>query len=244
MKRTFRTAALWLLLPACALAQDSLVFSVGADWSYKQLTLEEKSGAFLHQYKPKLWMLGISPSMAYRGFFVSLVAERSLGNSTTGDYDSTGTVYEVRTWEREENGVSLGYNVWSGFSVFAGYLKNQTAATLQTAAIRYKYTEEGPYYGIGYAHRFGSGTLAASIAQTDAKGRVRGEPAGLIDQPGDVTGQSFGLMWSAPLAGSVIYRVGYKGTRYEFEFFDPVLNQQRTTKQLYDAFFFGVANYF
>jgi hypothetical protein len=245
MKHALRTAATALLLPSSALAQDGLAFSLGVDWIYKQLTLEEKFGGVgvTNEYKPKFWMFGISPSVAWRGFFVSLGIERSVGNSSTASYSNNGTFYQMRTWERQENSASIGYNVWRGLSVFGGYLKNKTTSDLQAGA-RFDYTEEGPYYGLGYAHRFGTGTLSGSLAYTDAKGRVHADPGGFLDQGGDIKGQSFGLVWSAPISGSWHYRIGYKGTRYEFEFFDPNFAENRTTKQAYDAFFLGVANYF
>lgn len=241
MRRPTCAALAALMVPVCAAAQESVAFSAAVDLSYKQLRLEEVAGPdIVNVFNPGLWMVSISPSVAYRGFFASAGFERSLGEASTAGHYAAG--FETRTWRREENNLSVGYNVWRGLSVFAGKLRNHTVAVIHPFR-EYTYTEDGPYYGIGYSHRFpGGGALSASVASTRADGSLR-ETRFVTERLGDVTGESYSLSWSAPLTGSMFYRIGYKANRYEFEFTDPFFGQ-RTTKQAFDAFVLGVANYF
>lgn len=247
-----------LLAPACALAQDSLSFSAAVDLNYKRLDqstvfVNQSTGvATTNEFNPKLWTLNFSPSIAWKGVFLTAAFERSLGDASVSEPTSGG--WNDRRYSREENSVTLGY-AWRGLAVFAGYLDNTTttnitqvnspsgAVSLSTSEV----TEEGPYFGIGYSYRFsGGGSIAASIAATRADGssRVRSSnPAQSNQGDGDVEGTSYGLSWSAPLTGSLFYRLGLKATRYDFTFTDN-LGFERRTKQNYDAFYLGVANYF
>jgi hypothetical protein len=257
MKTTLRAGIGALaLVSSCAAAQDQLAFSTAVDLNYKQLLLSslfvnQTTGvATVNEFRPKLWTLNFSPSLAWHGLFLTLGLERSLGEGSTSSQTSGG--YQDRRYSREENNLTAGYDVWRGITVFAGYLDNKTTtnttqvqgstATLSTNDL----TEKGPYYGLAYAYRFASGaSLAASIAATRADGTsttVNSSNTGTSGS-GDVRGNSYGLSWSAPLTGSLFYRLGLKATRYDFKFTDN-LGFPRQTKQNYDAFYLGVANYF
>ena len=250
-----------LFSSTCALAQENLSFSTSVDLNYKRLTMEVVSGvagAPANTFEPTMWTLNLSPSLAWRGIFLSLGLERSLGDSSTTDYQSGGTSWAERHYSREENNLTLGYNVWAGLSLFAGYLENSTRATFTNYTVgsagvqsygKTTYEEKGPYYGLGYSHRFsGGGSAAASYAYLRGRGNyTTNQPTSLFfasqSFDGDVRGSGFGLSWTAPLAGSLYYRLGYKGNRYTFNFTDQNSNQ-RTTKQSYDSFYLGIANYF
>jgi hypothetical protein len=237
-------------------AQDDLTFSTAVDLNYKQLTLTAVVGTITNEFKPEIWTLSVAPSLSWRGFFLSAAAERSLGEGSTSGPLST-PFWSDRRYKREENSVSLGYNVWAGLTVFAGYLNNSTetnfvnttiGSAVPTSIGRIEYSEKGPYYGLGYAHRFAKGgTLGASLAVARADGKLDQISPSSISTPvttaeGDVTGTSYGLSWSAPLAGDLYYRLGYKATRYDFKF---VVNGiERNTKQNYDTIFLGVVKYF
>ena len=252
-------------LPACALAQQDLSFSIAVDLNYKRLKMEQVQntgspalGIITNTYTPTMWTLNLSPSLAWRGVFLTVGWERSLGESSTSDYQANGTSWTDRRYSREENSVTLGYNVWAGLSLFAGYLDNTTNVSFTNYSVggpsvvsygKTAYNERGPYYGLGYSHRFGGGgSLAASYAYLKGRGTFEtSQPASALFPSllfeGDVKGSGFGLSWSAPLAGSLYYRLGYKGNRYTFDFTDQNGNP-RTTKQSYDSFFLGIANYF
>jgi hypothetical protein len=254
--RTGATAALFL--PACALAQQDLSFSTSVDLNYKKLTLStisvnQSTGVGTENvFKPTLWMLNVSPSMAWKGVFLTVGLERSLGESSTSGSASNGT-WNDRRYSREENSATLGYNVWAGLSLFAGYLHNKTTTNIiqgdNTGSpfqfLTSKVVEKGPYYGVAYAQRLGDGTIAASFARLNGKGESYTDNSINTDTSGSgtVKGNSYGLSWSAPLSGSLYYRLGYKGTRYDFAFTDN-LGFPRRTKQNYDAVYLGVANYF
>lgn len=235
-------AALLIVVPAVAAAQEAVSFSAELDLSYKQLTVQEAAATVLNEYRPTLWTMAFSPSVAWRGAFLSAVLERSIGESTTADYYGASPTFETRSWRRSENSVAAGYNVWAGLSLFAGYQRNETVSVTPNAR-KYSYKEEAPYYGVAYQHRFSGGrSLAGSFAWTSGDGTLDELRLG-THLEGEVSGQSFGLTWSAPLAGATFYRLGYRGTRYDFEFDDPFFGR-RKTKQAFDALFVGVATYF
>jgi hypothetical protein len=256
--------ALLLGAPACALAQQELALSTSVDLNYKRMTLEQSNGLASVVYKPDLWTLNVSPSLAYRGFFLSIGLERSLGDASTHTRQQATAVLpdffiDARV-QRSENTITLGYGVTPSISVFAGWLRNTTemwstgtslsAAYVVTGASTY--TENGPYLGVGYAHRFDNrGTLSTSLAYTFAKGHADAQAiataggASLYSESsadGDVRGTSLGASWSAPLTGSLYYRLGVKVTRYRFTF--QTSGYDTTAKQNYNAFIIGVANYF
>lgn len=250
------------ILPAVALGQDSVSFSTAVDLNYKKLNLTVISntpfGSVTSEFKPQLWTLGISPSVAYQGFFLALAAERTVSEGTTSGPSSTSGWFDRRD-SRDENSVTAGYNVWRWVSLFAGYMNNNTRTTTvtysgSTAFIGdSKYTEKGPYYGLALSHRFAGGSsLGASYALARADGKLSSRSMSstgattISDREGDVKGTSFGLSWSAPLTGSLFYRIGYKGTRYDFDttFTFASTTQQQSTRRDYDAFFIGIANYF
>jgi hypothetical protein len=263
MRTNFHVAtvcAVFVALPSLASAQDKLAFSTAVDMNYKRLTLTAVSGTTTNEFRPELWTLGVSPSLAYRRVFLSLGFERTLGEGSTTGYITNGTVWSDRRYTRSENNGTLGYNLWEGLSVFGGYLNNVTKTTFTNFTVgsagllsygAAKNQEYGPYCGLGYSHQFGqTGSVAASYAYLKGTGRFTQDiPSNASNSQfrsqvsdGDVTGSSFGLSWSAPLAGSVYYRLGYKGTRYDFTFVDATGNQRR--KQNYDALVLGIANYF
>jgi hypothetical protein len=258
MKGTIQAGLVALALaPVCAVAQDKLAFSAAVDLNYKELMystvfVNTSTGvATVNEFEPKLWTLNFSPSLAWHGFFLTVGLERSLGEGSTSGQTSGG--YQDRRYSREENSITAGYDVWRGITLFAGYLDNKT--TTNTTQIQNNVTtlsttelaEKGPYYGVGYSYRFaGGGSIAASIAVTRADGSSTtrsSNPQNSNQGNGDVEGTSYGLSWSAPLTGSLFYRLGVKATRYDFTFTDN-LGFQRQTKQDYNALYLGVANYF
>lgn len=257
MKRIFARLAIGaFLLPAAAGAQDKLEFSTAVDFAYKQLALTLVAGPATNELKPSLSTLSLSPTLAWRGFFLSGAVERTLGEGSTAGIvtNSDGTRFWAdRRVRREENYLTLGYNIWGGFSLFGGYLHNSTTTYGNNLAfdltfdqgVRTTYTERGPFYGLGYSYSFTKGTvLGASVALANAKGTFDQENSAqpFTTSEGDVRGTSYSLFLSGPLTGSLYYRLGYKATRYDFDFVTAGIN--RSTKQNYDAFVIGVANRF
>jgi hypothetical protein len=259
MKYTLHAAfAALLLLPAATAAQDNLSFSTSVDLNYKRLTqstisVNQSTGvATENEFRPYLWMLNVSPSVAWKGVFLTAGLERSLGESSTSGTSANG-FWNDRRYSREENSLTLGYNVWQGLNLFAGYLHNRTTTNIiqgdnsgsPSQFMTTKVIEKGPYYGLAYAQRLGSGTAGASFARLQGKGESYTDNSVNADTTGTgtVRGNSFGLSWSAPLTGNLYYRLGYKGTRFDFKFTDN-LGFPRRTKQNYDALYLGIANYF
>jgi hypothetical protein len=267
MKKALLAILCWFVLVPIASAEEAgFSYSAGVDLNYKKLDFEFSSGGPPVRYKPDLWMLGISPSVAYGKFFLTVGLERSLSDGTTTDIQNTSTVTAPNLIDarvnRQENSVTLGYNVWAGLSVFAGYMKNSTDVTANWTNVgngsqlfeKTQYTERGPYGGLGYTHRFENHSLlSGSFAYLKGRGHIADQDVFIApnfnnqgNADGDVKGQSYSVTWSAPLTGSLYYRLGVKVTRYDFTYrFGPSnIAPETTTKQNYDAFTIGLVNYF
>jgi hypothetical protein len=181
MRATLRASVAALAVaPAFAFAQDNLSFSAAVDLNYKRL---DQSTVFVNtttgvgtvnEFNPEIWTLNVSPSLSWKGVFLTAAIERTLGEGSVSEPTSGG--WNDRRYSRDENSITLGY-AWRGFAVFVGYLDNTTTTTspdLQRGrgvAKHDEVTEQGPYLGVGYSYRFSSGgSIAASIAVTRADG--------------------------------------------------------------------------
>jgi len=254
-----------LLLPACVTAQDKLAFSAGVDLNYKQLDTTSTTTTTgpvpvqqTLEFKPKLWTLGLTPSLAWHNVFLTATVERTIGSGTTTGYNFVGNQWLDREYDRDENSITLGYTL-AGFSVFVGYMDNTThtrftdtgLGTTNNSVGQSDFREQAPYVGIGYSYRFDNGvSLGASLGYTSGDATLDQTTnttstgiATVAKTTGDLKGRSFGVSLSGPLTGSLYYRLGYKGTRYDFIGVDPS-GFERKNKNNYDAFFLGVANYF
>jgi hypothetical protein len=259
MKKALAVTPFVLLLVSAAAAagdESSLRFSTAVDLNFKRVTIEAAGGTVTNTFKPNFRTLSVSPTLSYGGFFASVAVERSLGDASTAGTINNGTAWSDKRYSREENYATVGYNVWEGLNVFAGYLDNTTINNTDTIGIggggvsvsRSETTDRGPFFGLGYTQRFTEGALTASAAATRAKGSsdvTNITNPGVLTETiadGHTTGASYSLAWSAPLSGSLYFRLGYKATRYQFKFNANGVDQTNTRN--YDAVFIGVANHF
>jgi hypothetical protein len=123
---------------------------------------------------------------------------------------------------------------------------------------KYSFDERGFYLGASYSHQFGD---KGSLAATGAYGMMDGVTDllsnntivdGRVSLYSKSPGYSFGLNWTGPLTGSMVYRVGFKMTNYIFKFdsasdggpvFSVPKDRYRLEEVIY-TFTIGVANYF
>lgn len=149
--------------------------------------------------------------------------------------------------ERRDRSVTLGYNIWSGLNVFAGYMWGEThlrpeatcftfpvpcsalnlAADLENEGredYRQEYTEEGPYMGLSYGWLIAdAGTLSVSAAYAKMDGQFKDNyvTTAFGDEhfnfEGDSTGTSIGVTWSAPLGEASAYFLDIRQQKYSMD---------------------------
>jgi len=264
MNKIVRFAAFaCVALPGYSYGQQSLQFSAGIDVNYKHLSsnfisVVPAAGPIPLQkleesVKANIWTVNVNPAIAWRGLFLAAAFERTLGEATTrvdvtttfangtgGHSTTTGTV------RREENSVTLGYDLWKGVTPFVGYFQNRTDLYTANYTQDFYYREYGPYYGFGYSHGFeGGGRLGMSFAYARANGTVTSRPGQetASSMSGTLTGTSIGISWNAPISSTVSYRIGYKATRYKFKLPGTQFGDLDAAED-YDALYLGLVKYF
>lgn len=248
-KLAMAAMAAGFLVSGGAGANEGFGFSTGLDLNYKRLKMENASflggGTIITATDTPIWTLALSPTVTYGRFFASATADRSLGAGIASTTNPTGSVVSYNT-TRSENFATVGASVWGGASVFAGYMDNRTERlVLSASGSPLTYKERGPYAGAAYSHALGSGTLVASVAYANADGKFKSIAS---EAEGTVRGVSASLAWSAFLSNDVVAKIGFRSTRYKFEYMPsgggaPV-GYAVTTKQRYDTLSFGLTKSF
>lgn len=226
-----------VLIPSIAYQHKQLSF----DQKYKDLPVKIINGNNVSEQGRKsdfdvyLPTINTSLTAAYSGAYVALKFEQSLAESHV-EVDETrpparsamsdpyylNVPHHDTDVEREDYSVTIGYNVWAGLNIFAGYMWGKTELTpeptcytfpvpcsaLNLAADRENsgyspyqqiYREDGPYVGFSYGWVIAdAGTLSVSAAYARMDGRFKDNyitpppPAGYGDESFDFSGDSTG----------------------------------------------------
>ena len=157
----------------------------------------------------------------------------SLQDADVSEEEDTGDA------SRQDIDLTLGYQINDNWSAFAGYKygetkidylsrKDEDAGILNLLSESYK--QEGPYVGGAYTWRFekaGSLTVSLAYAFLDATNEFRAntddeeidEDPEFDDLTGRVTGHtngfSYGLTWSMPLSGNLLFQTKFKMNDYQ-----------------------------
>ena len=166
------------------------------------------------------WQLALNGTWSLQDADVS--EEEDVGNASRKDIDLT-----------------LGYQINSNWSAFVGYKSGKTKIDYVSRKdedegiinrLSESYKQEGPYVGGAYTWRFekaGSLTVSLGYAFLDATNEFRAntdddEPEGnpeFDDLTGRVTGNtngfSYGLTWSMPLSGNLLFQTKFKMNDYQ-----------------------------
>jgi len=131
--------------------------------------------------------------------------------------------------DRDDGDVVLGANIIKGLNVFIGekygrtrlyndYVDN-SGATPELSSAEISFIENGPFAGISWAQSVSDwGTIAVSGAYAVMSGKLNFRDSGSNTEiKGDATGYSIGATWSGSLSSKVLYKLGYKRHRYDFE---------------------------
>lgn len=215
----------------------------GIDFGFKKLHLDTGGGA--NVFNPGFNTINPSIALGYKSFYAILSYDTSI-SAEPGIGDS-GPSADVLDFSRTDATVTLGYRLNDAFSLFAGYTRvadhfvetRTSGGNLLVDTI--DYTENGPFAGVAYTKRFEKGNLGLSLgyAKLDGTLSIAVHPFGSLgDVSGDTVGLSYGVTWSGTLTGSLGYRVGIKGTRYEMN------ESTANITERYTNFFVGITNYF
>jgi hypothetical protein len=166
------------------------------------------------------WQLALNGSFSLQDADVS--EEEDIGNASRQDIDLT-----------------LGYQINSNWSAFVGYKSGETKIEYVSREdedegiinpLKESYEQDGPYVGGAYTWRFekaGSLTLSLAYAFLDATNEFRantdddepGEDPEFDDLTGRVTGDtngfSYGIAWTMPLSGNLLFQTRLKYNDYQ-----------------------------
>jgi hemolysin activation/secretion protein len=150
-------------------------------------------------------------------------------------------------------------------NVFLGYVHGQsdqisnnydgTAGTVDWS--KFIFDERGFYLGASYSHQFGSkGTLSTSLAVGNMDGKMVLSTTNFGGEYDVLTskspGYSLSINWTGPLTGNLVYRTGFKVTKYTFSFdtlyvnggYVPIPSDYYQLEETIYTFMIGIANYF
>jgi hypothetical protein len=258
MHRRFLFLPILLLsLGGPAQAADSEVTVVGAlDFAFKDLSIQPGRGSELETS-----LVTISPGLtwAYGRFYTSVSFDKSIDAANVTQISDAQP--SSITMSRSDITATLGFRVTDYLSIFAGWLKGDTAAHI----VGYRsapfppgnvfftqdisYIEHGPFAGFAISHAFGdkgSLSFAAAYASLSADFtetvNYATDPMTIRYTPASTEskGLSYGLTWTGPLTGNLNYRLGAKLTRYDGE---DIPNSEAIDEQ-YTVYFLGISNYF
>lgn len=219
----------WLFLGAClqasaAMAEDQAAGgSVGLGFVTKRLDYN----LYTLKVNPTTNALALNGTLFYGRTYASVEHEVQVTGDTAYQFSSGGGVATTNEFDRRDSGLTIGYNIWRGLSIFGGYKYGATQVTSLATSDSQEFTNRasGPFLGLSYGFRIGEGVLGVSIAYANFKAmlehRFLGPTTTGTDIPSKTTGNSYGISWSAPLTKELHYRLSLKTNRYKFTVNDP-----------------------
>lgn len=175
----------------------------------------------------------LNGGIAYKKLYAVVNLADSLADADVSEEEDIGTA------SRYDRDISLGYQLTPSWGIFAGYKTGKTTIDYRsrkdvdgggTVPVREEsYQHEGPFVGLSFARKFeraGRLTLSLAYADLDATNKfVRdADDDNEAENPefddltgtvkGDSTGLSFGIRWSIPVSGNLLYYVSYRVNDY------------------------------
>jgi hypothetical protein len=227
----------WLALAAClnpmtsALAEKpvDLHFVGGMSLGYSNFDFPAKL-----DHKLTFPVYQINGAVAYKKFYVAVNLADSLSDADVSEEEDVGHA------SRYDRDISLGYQVTPSWGVFAGYKTGETTIDYQTredldsggaAPTREEsYKQEGPFVGASYSIKFDrAGKLNLSLAYADLDATNEFTQDIEPDDPDDIPefddltgtvkgkskGLSYGIRWSIPVSGNLLYYASFKINDYQ-----------------------------
>ena len=229
---TLKTLTVFSLITICSSAYSADVledtnFIFGAALGYTTFDFPEKldhditfPSTFLSAAATlDKWQLSVNGGFTLKDANIS--EEEDIGKASRHDIDLT-----------------LGYAVTQSWALFAGYKSGSTKMDFTSResedegipiTFSEKYSQKGPYAGVGYSHRFErAGSLNFSVAyaslnatnsfkaNTDDDEEEELEFDDLTRQvDGKTKGFSYALSWTMPLSGQLLFQTKFKINDYK-----------------------------
>jgi hypothetical protein len=261
MSRILAVILTSFFLMGVARAADNQLLVVGSlDFDVKSGGVAAGSGSNGVDFSTLVTTMDPSVTVAYGDFYSTLSVEETLGSRPSSFFD--GYYPQTLFLSREGYDLTFGYRLMKSVLAFCGWQNNSLLALVvgtqdvggttnpQASVMNANFNSDGPYIGTSWSHSFGKkGTLAltlayAQLATVDSETRiVANDPNSPYSFYATSTtrGFSYGATWTGDLTGSLAYRVGVKGIRYQG---DPTSINTNGVIDQYTAVFFGISNYF
>ncbi len=178
----------------------------------------------------------VNAAVAYKKFYAVVNLADNFSDADVSEEEDIG---DAGRYDRD---ISLGYQVTPSWGIFAGYKTGRTTIDYYTrealdeggavSAREESYKQEGIFVGVSYAKKFArAGKLALSLAYADlnatnkftrdiepdddddAKNPEFDDLTGTVK--GKSKGLSYGVRWSIPVSGNLLYYASYKINDYE-----------------------------
>lgn len=176
----------------------------------------------------------INAAVAYKKFYVVVNLADSISDADVSEEEDVGDA------SRYDRDISLGYQLTANWGVFVGYKTGKTKIDYvsregldEGGAVskrKESYKQEGPFIGVSFAKKFdraGKINLSLAYADLDATNKFSGDIEGdeadeeleFDDLTGSVKGKSkglsYGIRWSIPVSGNLLYYASYKVNDYK-----------------------------
>lgn len=203
-------------------------FIAGASLGYANLSFPQKLDQEVSFPSANLTVAG-----AWKRWQLTLNGTFSLQDADISEEEDTGDA------SRNDLDLTLGYQIGDHWSVFTGYKDGATEILFASregddmgrpSLVKEKYEQAGPYLGASYAWEFekaGRLSLSLAYAKLDAKNNFAANTDTDEDDEelefddisgqvsGDTEGFSYGLSWTMPLSGNLLFQTRLKVNDYK-----------------------------
>jgi len=211
-------------------------------------------------FDPKYTTLNLTLTSTYNKFFISGNFDQSIKDESKFFIDGSQSFIFNAT--RVDSGLTFGYNIWKSLSVYGGYIYGKTDITLfsqeailpmttnpvpnpSEANTSVSFEEEGLFLGTSYGIEFTKGSINLGIGYADLDGEIQFLALnGSNIVPGDTTGFSYAINWTAPLSGTLNYNIGIKIKQFKFKDTRNPKSEDLSFNENFTIFIVGVSNYF
>jgi len=154
--------------------------------------------------------------------YITINTELPLSDKSYQFSESGGKT--VRTVEREDLGLTLGYNIRKGVNLFGGWSYGANhyinISEDDPSVADIKEIDSGPFFGIAYSHELKRyGNLSASLAYALLDGEIKSnDPTNIfLSNTGDTKGFSIKVTYSNKYNNESDYFIAIKIKNYEYD---------------------------
>ena len=214
------------ILPVTAMAESDFQIggAVGMQTKHLEYKFVDRQASGLN-VDPTIQTFLYSLVTSYGRFFANIELETTIEGDTQyapgGGTPSTTNIIESK---RSDSGITLGYNLWRGLSVFGGYKLGETESNISPVdggVLTLTFSQRGPFAGMAYTQPIGTkGSVVVSAAYANLDGEVDINFVGTgtrFTSGGSTSGLSYGIGWTGSLSENAYYRLSFKANNYTFK---------------------------